>query len=66
MSTDEIIAELEKLGPGDLQRVKARVETLETKGDKKKPKAGNESLSEFLLRYAGTFDDLPSDMSGRS
>lgn len=63
MSTDEIIAELEKLPPEDLQRVKSRMEELEANGGGEKPMAGEESLGEFLLKFAGTFNDLPSDMS---
>ena len=74
MSAQEIIAELSKLKPEELQLVKAQVEALATappfqtkrvsSGNPGRPRcSGKESLSDFVLRVAGTAEGLPPDLA---
>jgi hypothetical protein len=59
MSAQEIIAELIKLDPADLQLVKQKLSELEAAAPLA-PKTGwGTALSEII----GTADDLPSDLS---
>ncbi len=59
MSAQEIIAELSKLKPGELQRLKEKLHELETVAQPE-PRTG---WGHSLLEIAGTADDLPADLS---
>jgi hypothetical protein len=59
MSAQEIIAELSKLKPDELQRVKEKLHELET-STHPEPRTG---WGHALLEIAGTADDLPVDLS---
>ena len=59
MSAQEIIAELSKLKPDELQRVKEKLHELETIAQPK-PRTG---WGHALLEIAGTAHDLPADLS---
>lgn len=59
MSAQEIIAELSKLQPDELQRVKAKLHEMETSAHPE-PRTG---WGQALLEIAGTADDLPADLS---
>jgi hypothetical protein len=74
MSAQEIIAELSKLKPEELQLVKAQVEALAAaplvqskrlnSGQGGEPPCpGKESLGDFLLSVAGTAAGLPPDLA---
>ena len=55
MSANEIIAELPKLGRGELERVDAKLREL------LKPTPGHKTWGEALLEVAGAVDGLPPD-----
>jgi len=59
MSAQEIIAELSKLRPDELQRVKEKLHELETISQRE-PRT---RWGHALLEIAGTADDLPADLS---
>ena len=59
MSTQEIIAELPKLNPDELQLVKRKLAELEAKASGK-PQTG---WGTALLEIAGSAEDLPADLS---
>jgi len=58
MSAQEIIAELPKLKPEELQRVRLEVEELA----QRRGQAGR-TLSDALLEFAGVAEGLPADMA---
>ena len=58
MSAQEIIAELPKLRPEELQRVKAGLAELESQ-----QKPPGRSVWDTLLEFAGTARGLPSDLA---
>jgi len=57
MSAQEIIAELPKLKPEELEQVKARAEELTLQAQRQK------TLSEALLEFAGVAEGLPPDLA---
>ena len=73
MSTQEIIAELSKLRPEELELVRARLESLApVRADGKigtsgpsgpPPRPAKESWGDFVQRVAGTAKGLPSDLA---
>ncbi len=75
MSAQEIIAELPKLRPEELLTVKAQVDSLvagaswlHKPANSVQPSqpltgSGKKPLAEFLLRVAGTAENLPEDMA---
>jgi hypothetical protein len=74
MSAQEIIAELSKLKPEELQLVKAQLEALAAappvRSDRVKsrpggepPRSKKESLGAFVRRVAGTAEGLPPDLA---
>ena len=58
MSAQDIIAELPKLKPDELQRVRLEVEELA----QRRGQAGK-TLSDALLEFAGVAEGLPADMA---
>lgn len=58
MSAQEIIAELPKLKPEELQRVKAGLAELE-----KQQTRPERSVWDALLEFAGTAEGLPADLA---
>jgi hypothetical protein len=58
MSAQEIIAELPKLKPEELQRVKAGLAELE-----RQPTPPERSVWDALLEFAGTAEGLPRDLA---
>jgi hypothetical protein len=58
MSAQEIIAELPKLKPEELQRVKAGVAELE-----RQQTPPERSIWDALLEFAGTAEGLPPDLA---
>jgi hypothetical protein len=74
MSAQEIIAQLPKLKPEELQLVKEQVEALVVKSPIPRPQTGlapgyplprrqKENLAEFLSPVAGTAQGLPQDLA---
>jgi hypothetical protein len=74
MSAQQIIAELPKLKPEELRLVKAQLEALtampaagssrvNSKPVGEPPRAGKESLGDFIRRVAGTAEGLPPDLA---
>ena len=58
MSAQEIIAELPRLRPEELQQVKASLTELE-----KRPGRPDRSVWDVLLQFAGKAEGLPPDLS---
>ncbi|MCX8092336.1 MAG: hypothetical protein N3I86_15610 [Verrucomicrobiae bacterium] len=58
MSTQEILAELEKLTPEELCRVKAKLEELIPQ-----PGRPQQAARDVLLEFAGKAQELPSDLA---
>ena len=58
MSAQEIIAELPKLRPEELQRVKAGLAELESQ-----QRRSERSVWDALLEFAGTAEGLPPDLA---
>jgi hypothetical protein len=62
MSATEIIAELSKLDPHDLELVNAHVDALLQ--SKSRENSAQKPIGDLLLEFAGTAQGLPSDYSG--
>ena len=59
MSKAEILAEISKLTPSEREEIRLRIEELA----KSNGEEGNKSVWDVLLAFAGTAENLPSDMS---